>query len=1153
MNALPLAMRTLAGAASLLALTGGAVAQMTFPEAENNNSKANANLINGMAPADMITGFTTGSSTVGTGNTTIDYFRVKTAAAPLGIYRYRLTLTTTGVIAFSSSIRGLNQSARVILPTTDPIFQSSNPSTTPPRSNQWYGFGKQEEIYYSVIGTNAATANYVSTLDRQGVIPGSFPNSLQAGPVTIARSAGVTTDTDFWVYDANLNAIATFGNDDPETMTRNFSPGTYFLAISNFNTANNQPAPSDDTSTNAVVLDFPNVFACSSVTPNVNVGITVTHGGGSFNVPGTKVGAYDVLWYTFTVEGSPSDPTGTGVATPEAAPNDGTGVVALAVSVIPGGGPTSTGLAVNANASAIGRSSGLMLNDDGLAPDAAAGDNIFTANVAVNAGTLPGNYALPFSITDDQGRSGAGNIALRVFTSVANDLCENPTPISGLLSVPWSNLDATGNGIGYGPCNAAFQDVFFLYTVPATGRLTIDTITSDGPGVVADTVLAGFMSCASLPFACDDDGGGSGKSRIAALPVVAGQQIVLAVGSFDTERGSGVLNFGLAPFTGGCCFGSSGCSVQTEADCFLMGGAYLGNDVPCGLPDAYSVASSPVPLEDISVTGTAVTLTDDSSVNVALPFTFPFWGMAKNNLNICSNGFLSFGNLGLNTLLNTALPNAAAPNDAIYGLWDDLNPGVGGSVRHETRGIAPARRFIVQFTNVPQFAQADSNTFQIVLFEDGHIALRYGTITAESPAGDYTIGVENALGTLARSISPGSIGTGSTSRILTFVPAMSLCPGSCIASAPAYPTGGPIGGPMLISVRVPDLCLPAVATVRADLSPIGGPMAFDLFDDRTHGDPVAGDGIYSAAFVLSPLLSPGTVTLNHTVTESGGNTSDTAGEYELRGPPACSTTLLNNIAPGMLSPGIFPPELESQIERCDGCEASPGPPVKSTAMVDDLELDGLEGIVGNTIECVEAVMRADPPGSPIGYRVNLHNTLGSAQTNPIGNQYREEFLQPTQIIQNFDNANYPGFDLVRFSLGTGFQQQGSRMNLPMGTYYLSVVAISNIDDGPVVVALSNAPQGNFNAFGVRFLPPPTTITNPPPSNAAYRVKGTGPVPDCSVDFNGDGFNSPDDLDTFITFFFSDDPGENALCDFNNDGFVEPGDLDEFITAYFEGC
>ena len=80
--------------------------------------------------------------------------------------------------------------------------------------------------------------------------------------------------------------------------------------------------------------------------------------------------------------------------------------------------------------------------------------------------------------------------------------------------------------------------------------------------------------------------------------------------------------------------------------------------------------------------------------------------------------------------------------------------------------------------DLPSGFELHSNTFQIVLFEDGHIALRYGAITAETPAGDYTIGVENAAGTIATSIAGASLGTGNTSRLLTFVPSVGTCPGT---------------------------------------------------------------------------------------------------------------------------------------------------------------------------------------------------------------------------------------------------------------------------------------------------------------------------------------------------------------------------------------
>ncbi|MGQ0629255.1 MAG: reprolysin-like metallopeptidase, partial [Phycisphaerales bacterium] len=73
-------------------------------------------------------------------------------------------------------------------------------------------------------------------------------------------------------------------------------------------------------------------------------------------------------------------------------------------------------------------------------------------------------------------------------------------------------------------------------------------------------------------------------------------------------------------------------------------------------------------------------------------------------------------------------------------------------------------------------------------------------------------------------------------------------------------------------------------------------------------------------------------------------------------------------------------------------------------------------------------------------------------------------------------------------------------------------------------------------------------------NVYFNVSGAFELrPPCATDFTGNGLLSPDDLDGFITSYFSDLPTERNVCDFNNDGFVEPGDLDEFITAYFAGC
>src|SRR5437667_62288 len=87
----------------------------------------------------------------------------------------------------------------------------------------------------TVARTTTPTATYTATLDRVAVTPATVSPAFGAGNITITRATGVTTNTDLWVYDANFNAIAGYGNDDPSTsstgatLTRNFNPGTYYL------------------------------------------------------------------------------------------------------------------------------------------------------------------------------------------------------------------------------------------------------------------------------------------------------------------------------------------------------------------------------------------------------------------------------------------------------------------------------------------------------------------------------------------------------------------------------------------------------------------------------------------------------------------------------------------------------------------------------------------------------------------------------------------------------------------------------------------------------------------------------------------------------------------------------------------------------------
>lgn len=140
--------------------------------------------------------------------------------------------------------------------------------------------------------------------------------------------------------------------------------------------------------------------------------------------------------------------------------------------------------------------------------------------------------------------------------------------------------------------------------------------------------------------------------------------------------------------------------------------------------------------------GTPITLSDDSYSTQTLNFQFPFYGTNYSSLEVVSNGYIRFTNYSSTYPTNGTIPSTTAPNNAIYGFWDDLNPGAGGNVYV----FKDANKFIVEFNNVPRFNDLNTRiTFQIEIQRSGTILYRYlrmvGTLNSA------TIGIENTSGT----------------------------------------------------------------------------------------------------------------------------------------------------------------------------------------------------------------------------------------------------------------------------------------------------------------------------------------------------------------------------------------------------------------------
>jgi hypothetical protein len=306
----------------VIVLLSGGVALGQRAEIEPNDSKAEATLIPNLASGETFTGF----QLSGTADGSVDYFRVQTAPAPLGIYWHRLRTFTphpsgVGTGEHFPFILGQRFESGVVLPTVEDIAQSGvRPGE---RFNDYYAFGMGESVYLKITHNPLAgeIGGYEVTLTTHQITPvdiGVFvPGSITIDTRERARNfGGGQHNTDLWIYDSQLNAIPGYGNDTSTDgapfnsgakLTRDYSPGTYFMALSAYDLINDQVNPPDDPSS-AVgrVLDFPDAVLSSYSTSGSQAGsdldFGVTDGLGTREFTAVKPDSvYGVYWAQFRV------------------------------------------------------------------------------------------------------------------------------------------------------------------------------------------------------------------------------------------------------------------------------------------------------------------------------------------------------------------------------------------------------------------------------------------------------------------------------------------------------------------------------------------------------------------------------------------------------------------------------------------------------------------------------------------------------------------------------------------------------------------------------------------------------------------------------------------------------------------------------------
>lgn len=550
--------------ASFLASTSFA---QTFPEVEPNTTKAEATLVTGLVAGGVITGTTTGTTAIAgdTALTSVDTFRVQTGALPLGVYQHTLTITST-TAGHTGTIRGFSQTGGIINTTTDVVAQTS--ITTPTRSNTWYGFGKQEEIYYRVSGVAATTAAYSATLSTAPITPIAVAGTFNPGTITVTTlGQGHTTDTEIYVYDSNLNPVPLGHNDDPNpqvvfgssTVTLTLAAGTYYAAVSTYNTANDQSDANPLEFYQAEnVLDFPNAMMNNNTGLNTNVAFAVSDGATTTQVPALHTNAFDIVWATFTVAVNTNPPVNDNCA---AATVIGNGTFGGLLTFA-----TNDGTASCDSGGATSRDAWFSYTNTSASPLVLAVDtcgSAFDTVLSVYGGcggaevacnddcgggactgtssclTAPINVGQTLLIRVSDKGLGGGIYVLHVVGGPQGDSCSAPITLAGPGSYPFDTTNATSGQGTTGACGTTpYKNLWYSYAATLNGTLTVSTCGGVTGGNSTDTEIwiyqgPGCPSVAALACNDDDTACSSTLNSTVSVPTTCGSVYMIEVGNFS--------------------------------------------------------------------------------------------------------------------------------------------------------------------------------------------------------------------------------------------------------------------------------------------------------------------------------------------------------------------------------------------------------------------------------------------------------------------------------------------------------------------------------------------------------------------------------------------------------------------------------------------
>ena len=318
--------------------------------------------------------------------------------------------------------------------------------------------------------------------------------------------------------------------------------------------------------------------------------------------------------------------------------------------------------------------------------------------------------------------------------------------------------------------------------------------------------------------------------------------------------------------------------------------------------------------------------------------------------------------------------------------------------------------------------------------------------------------------------------------------------------------------------------------VHADVTAIAGTAAnLSMYDDGTHGDVTANDGIYTLSYNVPASSTQGVYPINFTVADAQGHSDVSAlnlavGQCE--NSPA-RVVISQVYGGGGNAASGYNGDFAELFNRSNVPVNLTGWSFQSARVSDagfDFRIVPLSGIinpgeyrliVANQLSTTGAVLPAADfvPGIPFG----MESSFG-----------RVALVSTTNLL----HADYHRADVVDL-VGYGTEAQS----------FEGVAATGTLDDVHLAVRKDSGCQDtNQNATDFDIV---LALALPHNSASATHVCANA----CAADFNGDGsvdfFDYLDFVDAFST--------ENATADFNGDGSIDFFDYLDFVNAFSIGC